>query len=119
MSDEGDPVTLDPQTRQWSGPPPEQPSTALYSQMCVPHGYVGDVPCPECAQQGSQGRKASMNLDGSRPFVVCGGAILDCKDIDAAIAKAEELAYQYNAPAYVLKPVRMVAPKRDVVTTEL
>lgn len=51
--------------------------------------------------------------------MVCGGAILDCKDIDAAIAKAEELAYQYNAPAYVLKPVRMVAPKRDVVTTEL
>lgn len=49
IQDAAGPATFDPLTRTWSGPMPEPTSTALYSQMCVPHEYVGDRPCPECA----------------------------------------------------------------------
>lgn len=63
--------------------------------------------------------KAQPMFDGSKPIVVCGGEAKEAKDMDAAQALAEELAHKNSANAYILKPVRTVAPKRDVVTTDL
>ena len=39
--------------------------------------------------------------------------------LESATEKAEALAHQHSTEAYILKPVRKVAPKRDVVTTDL
>lgn len=58
-------------------------------------------------------------LNGSKPLVVCGGIAEEAKDMDDAQRIAEERAHSKTANAYILKPVRMVAPKRDVVTTDL
>lgn len=58
-------------------------------------------------------------MEGHKPIVVCGTVIENCDDLDKAQKRAEELAHKLGANAYILKPVRMVAPKRDVVTTEL
>jgi hypothetical protein len=64
----------------------------------------------------AEGRKM---YSGNKPIVICGGQIEECKDLDAAQLKAEELAHQKSADAYILKPIKRVAPKRDVVTTDL
>lgn len=58
-------------------------------------------------------------MEGSKPIVVCGTVIENADDLDKAQRRAEELAHKLGCNAYILKPVRMVAPKRDVVTTEL
>jgi hypothetical protein len=58
-------------------------------------------------------------LSGNKPIVVCNGQSVECKDLAEAQAKAEELAHKHGCDAFVLKPVKKVAPKRDVVTTEL
>ncbi len=63
-------------------------------------------------------RKDSM-ISGDKPLVVCGTETVTCKDMDEAQAKAEELAHKLSQTAYILKPIRKVAPKRDVVTTDL
>jgi hypothetical protein len=70
------------------------------------------------AQQSFQQEKARMP-SGNKPIVICAGLVEECKDLDAAQAKAEELAHQKSADAYILKPIKRVAPKRDVVTTDL
>jgi hypothetical protein len=56
---------------------------------------------------------------GNKPLVVCGGEVKEAKDMDDAQAIAESLAHSKSADAYILKPVKKVAPKRDVVTTDL
>ena len=58
-------------------------------------------------------------ITGDKPLVVCGAETVSCKDMDEAQVKAEELAHKHSQNAYILKPVRKVAPKRDVVTTDL
>ncbi len=55
----------------------------------------------------------SKPVTGDKPIVVCNGITEECKDLDAAQAKAEELAHKHGANAFILKP------KRDVVTTDL
>jgi 1,6-anhydro-N-acetylmuramate kinase len=57
--------------------------------------------------------------DGTKPVVICGGTVTEAKDMDAAQALAEEQAHAKSANAYILKPIKRVAPKRDVVTTDL
>lgn len=56
---------------------------------------------------------------GAKPLVVCGGQVEEAKDMNEAQRLAEERAHQKSSNAYILKPVKMVAPKRDVVTTDL
>lgn len=63
--------------------------------------------------------KGIQVASGSKPVVVCGGAVTEAKDMDEAQAIAEREAHAKSTDAYILKPVRKVAPKRDVVTTEL
>lgn len=58
-------------------------------------------------------------LSGEKPIVICNGQHHEAKDLVTAQAMAEKLAHQHNTDAYVLKPIKKVAPKRDVVTTEL
>lgn len=67
----------------------------------------------------TQSQQHEVHMDGHKPIVVCGTVIENCDDLDKAQKRAEELAHKLGANAYILKPVRMVAPKRDVVTTEL
>ncbi len=57
--------------------------------------------------------------DGTKPVVVCGGTLEEANDMDAAQSRAEELAHQKSATAYILKPVKKVSPKREVVTTDI
>lgn len=68
--------------------------------------------------QGLPQEKKAM-LSGNKPVVVCGGEVKEAKDLDEAQGIAESVAHSKSADAYVLKPVRKVSPKRDVVTTEL
>lgn len=56
---------------------------------------------------------------GTKPVVICGSKTIEAKDLDDAQAIAEREAHAQGTDAYVLKPVRKVAPKRDVVTTDL
>lgn len=58
-------------------------------------------------------------MSGNKPIVVCNGQAQEAKDLTEAQALAERLAHQHQADAYILKPVKKVAPKRDVVTTDL
>jgi hypothetical protein len=64
-------------------------------------------------------KESNKMPDGTKPVVICGGEIKEAKDLEQAQAYAEELAHSKSANAYILKPVRRVSPKRDVVTTEL
>lgn len=66
----------------------------------------------------TQGQEKQM-YSGNKPLVICGGTITEVKDLDEAQRVAEEQAHAKSANAYILKPVKMVAPKRDVVTTDL
>lgn len=59
------------------------------------------------------------NMSGSKPIVICNGTSTEAKDMADAQAVAERLAHQHQADAYILKPIKKVAPKRDVVTTDL
>ena len=70
-------------------------------------------------QQLLTAKNRSVMYSGSKPLVVCGGAVTEVKDMEEAQRVAEEQAHAKSANAYILKPVRMVSPKRDVVTTEL
>jgi hypothetical protein len=56
---------------------------------------------------------------GNKPIVICGGEVNEAKDLDDAQRMAEESAHAKGKNAYILKPIKMVAPKRDVVTTDL
>lgn len=58
-------------------------------------------------------------MSGNKPIVVCAGCVQEADDMDKAQALAESLAHSKGADAYILKPVKKVAPKRDVVTTDL
>jgi len=66
-----------------------------------------------------QCREIKKMPDGSKPVVICRGVAEEAKDMDAAQALAEAKAHEHSADAYILKPVKRVAPKRDVVTTDL
>jgi hypothetical protein len=66
-----------------------------------------------------ESNKKEVVMDGRKPIVVCGGEAKEAADMDAAQALAEGLAHSKGADAYILKPVKKVAPKRDVVTTDL
>lgn len=57
--------------------------------------------------------------DGTKPVVICRDLFEQVETLEAAQTKAEELAHQHNANAYILKPIRKVAPKRDTVSTDL
>lgn len=64
---------------------------------------------------------ASM-YSGNRFLVVCNGQITELPTnatIEQAQDKAEELAHKHQSEAFILKPIRKVAPKRDVTTTDL
>lgn len=68
--------------------------------------------------QGNQAKRIDMP-DGTKPLVICRGVVEEVKDLDAATAKAEELAHQHNANAYILKPIKVVMPKREVISKDL
>lgn len=72
---------------------------------------------PPRTQTVSQG--AQKLADGTKPVVICGGVVTEVKDMTEAQAVAESQAHSKSADAYILKPVRKVAPKRDVVSTDL
>lgn len=63
-------------------------------------------------------RKDPM-ADGTKPIVICNGTIVEAKDLADAEAKAEDLAHKHSMPAYVLKPITKISPKRDTVRTDL
>lgn len=70
----------------------------------------------QCAQfQENQ----QMVFSGDKPVVICGGVAKEAKGLVEAQAFAESMAHAQNADAYILKPVKKVSPKRDVVTTDL
>lgn len=59
---------------------------------------------------------------GNRFLVVCDGKITELPDgatVDNAQNVAEMLAHKHQSEAFILKPIRKVAPKRDVTTTDL
>lgn len=58
-------------------------------------------------------------MTGTNPVVICNGQHVECDDLDKAQSKAEQLAHQHNTDAYILRPIKKVAPKRDTVTTDL
>ena len=58
-------------------------------------------------------------VKGDKPEVVCNGWSYECDTLKEAQAKAAELAHTHSADAYILKPIRKVSPKRDVITTNL
>ena len=66
-----------------------------------------------------QAQEQKPKMSGNKPVVVCGGEVNEAKNMDDAQRMAEESAHAKGKTAYILKPVRMVAPKRDVVTTDL
>lgn len=70
-------------------------------------------------QMGYNQPKEVIRMDGRKPLVVCNGVVQEADTMDLAVKLAEELAHQKNTNAFVLKPVKQVAPKRDVVTTDL
>jgi hypothetical protein len=87
-------------------------------------GQLGNAgPHVQVAQQIAQaltGHNRSEKMpDGKRPIVICRGVCEEAKDMEAAQSLAEAKAHEMNADAYILKPVKRVAPKRDVVTTDL
>lgn len=60
--------------------------------------------------------------NGNRLLIVCNGQVTELPEaatLDLAQSQAESLAHKHQSEAYILKPVRKVAPKRDVVTTDL
>lgn len=68
-------------------------------------------------QQLGQGTRM---YSGLKPLIVCNGVVVgEAKDMDEAQRLAEEHAHKSSANAYILKPIKMVAPKRDVVTTDI
>ncbi len=58
-------------------------------------------------------------LTGDQPLVICNGSAVACDDLASAQTKAEELAHKHGCDAFILKPVRKVSPKRDVVSVDL
>lgn len=58
-------------------------------------------------------------MTGSKPLVVCAGLVVECADETHALAVAEEQAHKNQCDAFILRPVKKVAPKRDVVVTDL
>ncbi len=90
----------------------------------VTHGSLNqwDWPGYQCVPTitiGSYTGASTPMADGTKPVVVCGGTLEEAKDMDAAQSRAEELAHQKSATAYILKPVKKVSPKREVVTTDI
>lgn len=67
----------------------------------------------------SQAAREHRVYSGNKPLVVCGGTVTECKDLDEAQRVAEREAHAKSTDAYILKPVKLVAPKRETVTTEL
>lgn len=59
---------------------------------------------------------------GNRYLIVCNGQVTELPanaTVEQAQDKAEELAHKHQSEAFILKPIRKVAPKRDVTTTDL
>ena len=63
--------------------------------------------------------QGASKMTGNKPVVICNGQSFECKDMDEAQSKAETLAHQHSADAFILKPIKKIAPKRDTVTTDL
>lgn len=64
----------------------------------------------------------SIMYAGNRFLVVCNGQVTELAynaTVEQAQDKAEELAHKHQSEAFILKPIRKVAPKRDVTTTDL
>ena len=86
-------------------------------QQQLPPRFVYDGGCATITSF-----KVSVQYSGTRFVVICNGAAHEMPvdaTLEQATAKAEALAFQHSTEAYILKPVRKVAPKRDVVTTDL
>jgi hypothetical protein len=79
----------------------------------------GTLPSSQLQQLLSVQQTQGAQMDGSKPIVVCGSTVENADDLDKAQKRAEELAHKQGANAYILKPIKMVVPKRDVVTTDL
>lgn len=83
-----------------------QPKMGQYSQAMI-------------AQLLGSAQEKKPMPDGSKPVVICRGVVTEAKTMEEAQTLAESVAHQHSADAYILKPVKRVAPKRDVVTTDL
>lgn len=70
-------------------------------------------------EQLAQLLEGTKRMCGSKPVVICNGQSTECKDLTEAQSKAEELAHKHGCDAFILKPIKKVAPKRDVTTTDL
>ncbi len=92
-------------------------SSAYYAALMQQNALQQSSPLTTIGQL--LGAVSMPTFDGSKPIVVCGGEAKEAKDMDAAQALAESLAHSKSADAYILKPVRKVAPKRDVVTMDI
>lgn len=92
-----------------------------YVGNVVPYSTSGGISL--CDLQKIQHQMVSAQekkrMCGTKPIVVCGGEQREAKDMEDAQAIAESLAHSKSADAYILKPVRKVAPKRDIVSTDL
>lgn len=64
-------------------------------------------------------RKAKVRVDGRKPVVVCNNVVTEAKDMEDAQRIAESEAHSKGMDAYILKPAKRIAPKREVVTTDL
>jgi len=69
--------------------------------------------------QNALNRERTPVADGTKPIVICCGGVTEAKDMDEAQRIAESQAHSKSADAYILKPVKRIAPKREVVTVEL
>ncbi len=93
------------------------PSHEEFARLLQGAQMTGDKPIVVCVGKSRLLQGAQMT--GDKPIVVCAGKMEEAKTMELAQSAAERLAHQHQADAYILKPVRKVAPKRDVVTTEL
>lgn len=95
---------------------------AQYAQCQLNTSAMGAITSQSLAaaiQSAAIQQESKKMPDGTKPVVICRGSVEEAKDMDAAQALAESKAHQMSADAYILKPIRRVAPKRDVVTTDL
>lgn len=56
---------------------------------------------------------------GNRPVVICQGVAYEAANLTEAIALAEDLSHRHHADAYVLKPVKLISPKREFEMKDL
>ena len=98
-------------------------SNALTLYNDDPPPYCGSVPSTTTIPWGNTTTyfwpPSPPRYAGNKPLVVCDGHTEECEDLASARDRAADMAHQYNAEAFILKPVRKVKAKRSVTVTEI